>query len=219
MAQSDQWDIIGHDSAPVPNRFFATEGGNASKLALLLPGIRYTNDRPLLYYSRQLCQEHGHDALALDYQYGFDQRFQQLSQSEREEWMRADLAALQERLNSADGYDTVTIVAKSLGTLLVSRLLATGIKQSVRVVWLTPVLSDEGVTRTLNSLPQPSYLVMGTADPYYNAESLKGVRQNRSVEVREVDGADHSLEIPSDVEASVRVLKEYISGLTSFLGG
>ena len=37
------------------------------KLAVLFPGIGYTNDRPLLYYAKKLAQKHGCDILPVNY--------------------------------------------------------------------------------------------------------------------------------------------------------
>lgn len=217
MASIEQWDIEGYRERPVPNRFFESGTGGSSKLALLLPGIRYTNDAPLLYFSRTLLLAQGYDVLAVDYQYGFDERFQSLPADAREKWMREDLEAVQGRINQGEQYESVVVVAKSLGTILTSRLFAAGLNKPLRVVWLTPVLSDEGVTRTLASLEQPSLLVIGTADRHYDAETLKGVRQNGAVRVREVDGAGHRLEIEGDTQSSIKILGEYVSELHSFV--
>ena len=37
------------------------------KLAVFFPGIGYTNDKPLLYYSRKLAEERGYEVICTEY--------------------------------------------------------------------------------------------------------------------------------------------------------
>ena len=37
------------------------------KLAVFFPGIGYTNDKPLLYYSRKLAEERGYEVICMEY--------------------------------------------------------------------------------------------------------------------------------------------------------
>jgi len=80
MATQDTWTIEGYRGRQVPNRFFQVGDGEREndQLAVILPGIRYTNDAPVLYYARKLLLEQQQsDVLAVDYGYGFDRRFQE----------------------------------------------------------------------------------------------------------------------------------------------
>ena len=38
-----------------------------SRLAVIFPGIGYTADKPLLYYSRRIASKHGFEVLIMDY--------------------------------------------------------------------------------------------------------------------------------------------------------
>ena len=37
------------------------------KLAVFFPGVGYTNDKPLLYYSRKLAEERGYEVICTEY--------------------------------------------------------------------------------------------------------------------------------------------------------
>ena len=56
--------ISGYGDKAVPNRFFQ-QVGFASELVVLLPGLNYSCDLPLLYYPMRLLVERGADVLQL----------------------------------------------------------------------------------------------------------------------------------------------------------
>jgi len=60
--------ISGYNSTTVPNRFFQQTGA-ARTLAVVLPGLNYTCDMPLLYYPSRLLVEHGADVLQVQADY------------------------------------------------------------------------------------------------------------------------------------------------------
>ena len=60
--------IHGYSGKPVPN-LFARQRGDASTLAVLLPGQGYTARMPLFYYAEQIALERGWDVLSVDYAY------------------------------------------------------------------------------------------------------------------------------------------------------
>ena len=38
-----------------------------NKIAVFFPGIGYTNDKPLMYYSRKLAEEQGYEVICTEY--------------------------------------------------------------------------------------------------------------------------------------------------------
>jgi pimeloyl-ACP methyl ester carboxylesterase len=220
MATQDTWTIEGYRGRHVPNRFFHVGDGERENdgLAVILPGIRYTNDAPLLYYARKLLLEQQQsDVLAVDYGYGFDRRFQEAPADAREQWMRTDMEALIAAINGRQQYRRLTLVTKSLGTIIATRMLASGISHDTRLVWLTPVLSDTGVAGALREAESPSMVVIGTEDRYYDAGILSDLGQTDSVKVLEMEGADHRLEVQGDALRSLDILGQYVRELDSFL--
>jgi hypothetical protein len=70
--------IFRQDNKPVANRFFQqTEQTNS--LGIILPGLRYTCDKPLLHYATQVLLSHNTDVI----------RFGLITQT----WILIDLAS------------------------------------------------------------------------------------------------------------------------------
>ena len=138
--------IHGYSGKPVPN-LFARQRGDASTLAVLLPGQGYTARMPLFYYAEQIALERGWDVLSVDYAYpplAYDGdpavRARRLDARKRE--IEADVdAAFDVGLGQRD-YDRVVLVGKSLGTRAMVHLLSRGLGQDVWNVWLTPLINE-----------------------------------------------------------------------------
>jgi hypothetical protein len=95
------WDITGYRERQVPNRVFGFP--ESDTLVVFLPGIRYTNDAPVLYYSRSIALDSGWDVPAVDYRYGFDKRFEELPGSARDRWITEDAKAVAATINGSGG--------------------------------------------------------------------------------------------------------------------
>lgn len=75
-------------------------------------------------------------------------------------------------------------------------------RHEVAGVWLTPLLDDVRVRRAIETYPAPGLVVGGTDDPHWDGgPALTPVAAD--VQVWDVPGADHSLQVPS-WRASVR---------------
>ena len=57
-------EIRGYKRRQVENRFFQQDG-TTETLGVIFPGLRYTSDMPLLYYTTKLLTERGGDVLQL----------------------------------------------------------------------------------------------------------------------------------------------------------
>ena len=107
--------ISGYQDKPVPNTFFRQDG-EAQHVAVVLPGIGYTADMPVLYYPATLLREAGADVLQVKYAYTLDPAFQRADDSERLRWLQADVAAAWQAVSEQRPYTRVSLVGKSLGT-------------------------------------------------------------------------------------------------------
>ena len=102
------------------------------------------------------------------------------------------------------------IVAKSLSCTAGPVAAA----ERVPAVWLTPLLIEPEVVAGFDTVTAPALLVGGTADPLWDGDTARGIA---GVEVLELDGADHSLEVPGDLAASTLLLAEVATTIDEFV--
>jgi hypothetical protein len=210
--------ILGADGEPLPHHFLQSTPGT-DVLGVLLPGFGYRATMPLLYYAERALLWRGADVLRCDLAYDLEPAFVAADADARRAWLRTDAErATQAALEQGD-YRRVALVGKSLGTLAMAALLDGPIEERTPTcVWLTPLLGDEGLRETVLRTRPRSLFVIGDADPLYDPAALRtlaGATGDRTVVV---EGADHSLEVPGDLTASLRCLATAMDALEDLLG-
>jgi hypothetical protein len=172
--------------------------GDAERCAVVLPGVRYFSQAPLLWYAREAAQARGWSVLELSERAPADE--------EPFAWMR-DRAG--RALDAADA-GTVAVIGKSLASAA-APLVA---ERDLPAVWLTPLLVRPEVVRALSAATVPTLLVGSTADPTWaNGERPEG----DAIEVLEFEDLDHSLQDPGDPLASVDILRQVTERIGAFL--
>jgi hypothetical protein len=174
--------------------------GDPGRCAVVLPGVRYFSQAPLLWFAREAAQAGGWSVLELSERAPADEQpFQ---------WMR-DRA---KRALEAASADTVAVIGKSLGSAA-APLVA---ERALPAVWLTPLLIRPEVVAALDGSTAPALLVGSTADPTWaNGEQPEG----DGIEVLEFEGLDHSLQVEGDPLASLDVLRQVTERIRAFLDG
>jgi hypothetical protein len=172
--------------------------GDPGRCVVLLPGVRYFSQAPLLWFAREAAQARGWSVLELSERAPGDQ--------EPFAWMRERA----ERALDATEAGTVVVIGKSLGSaaapIVADRALA--------AVWLTPLLIRPDVVSALRASTAPVLLVGSAADETWaNGEQPGG----DAVEVVEFEGLDHSLQVPGDPLASLDVLGQVTERIGAFL--
>jgi hypothetical protein len=170
--------------------------GDASRCAVILPGIRYFSQAPLLWFARGAAQAGGWSVVEVDERAPRDQ--------EPFAWMRGQT---ERALEAAAGAERVVVIGKSLGS--VAATLVSG-----PAIWLTPLLNQPEVAEAIGSATAPTLLVGSTADPTWAGGA---VPENASIEVLELEGLDHSLQLTGDPIASVDVLRDVTARVGAFL--
>src|SRR2546423_11841540 len=84
--------IPGSRDEPVPHTFLPQDQA-ARHVAILLPGIGYTCDMPLLYYPARLLLARGADVLRVEYAYHQREDFKTATMDEQGRWVVADVTA------------------------------------------------------------------------------------------------------------------------------
>jgi hypothetical protein len=207
-------EIPGYRSEAVPNTFIR-QGEPAAELGVILPGVAYSADMPVLYYSGALLLEGGADLLRVDYRYNRPGA----SGDERAQRLLADVSAALAAGLAQRPYSRITLVGKSVGTLAMGRLLATEPRlREARAVWLTPLLTSAELLQDIAVWGGRSLFVIGTADHQYDPDLLAQAVSATRGESLVIPGANHSLEFPGDVLASLAALERLVRAVQAFLG-
>lgn len=208
--------IQGYQQKEVPNRFFRNIGP-AMGLAVLLPGLRYSNDMPLLYYPARYFLNKGFDLLQVNADYAADQ-FSQSSPDRQIDWLEEDAQAAVQVGSGQRDYHHLVLVAKSIGTLALSMLLINQPELRSKItIWLTPLFRLPLVEQATQQLSGPALFVAGTGDSTYDPARLEYLQQNIQAEALIFPEANHSLEIPGDLPGSIHILQEMLRGLGEFV--
>jgi hypothetical protein len=173
--------------------------GDADRCVVVLPGVRYFSQAPLLWFAREAAQARGWSVLELSERAPADE--------EPFAWMR-DRA---ERALDAVDAGTVVVVGKSLG----SAAAPLAAERGLPAVWLTPLLIRPEVVAAISASTAPVLLVGSAADPTWANGELPG---GGSIEVLELEGLDHSLQVDGDPLASLDVLRQVTERIGAFLG-
>jgi hypothetical protein len=173
--------------------------GDPGRFAVVLPGVRYFSQAPLLWFARGAAQAGGWSVLELSERAPADE--------EPFAWMR-DRA--ERALDSASEADTVAVIGKSLASAAAPLVAERGLA----AVWLTPLLIRPEVVAALRAASAPALLVGSSADPTWSNGEQPG---GNGIEVLELDGLDHSLQVKGDPLASLDVLRQVTERIGAFL--
>ena len=170
--------------------------GDSDRCAVILPGIRYFSQAPLLWFAREVVQAHGWSVVEVDERAPADE--------EPFGWM---LGQAERALDAASGAATVAVIGKSLGSIAAT-------VWSGPAVWLTPLLDRSDVTEALRTTRAPTLLVGSPDDPTW-AGGLDS--DNPDLEVLELPGLDHSLQVSGSPSSSLDALRSVTQRVSSWL--
>ena len=171
--------------------------GDPERCVVLLPGVRYFSQAPLLWFAREVAEAAGWSVLEVSERAPADQ--------EPFEWIL-------ERAESALNHTSATqvaLVGKSLGSAAAP--LAT--QRALPAVWLTPLLIRAEVLAALGATDRPTLIIGSPADPSWGNGALP---ENEALEVLELDDLDHSLQREGDPLGSIDVLRTVNERVASF---
>lgn len=179
------------------------------KLAVTFPGIGYTNDKPLLYYSAKLAKKYGFEVINVTYS-GFKKGMRGNSQLMKEAAESAYLKA-EEDLKDIfwEEYDEVLFISKSVGTVVAAWYMRNH-KVDARSISYTPVdgtfpVRGEGI------------MFHGTSDPWVENEST--IRNGCLVAGHElviIPDGNHSLET-GNVMTDIRILHDVMEKTEEYI--
>lgn len=217
MAEPFSLKVKGYDGKPLANLYWPAEKSNGW-LAIILPGLNYTSDMPLLFFTRRLLQWRGVDTLNLNPAARSD-AFQNSSNELQLAWLKADvLAGLKTGLEQKN-YQGVVLAGKSIGSLAIAQAVSQAESLlPTAIVWLTPLMHDPVVLDAAFGAIGPQAHICGGADPTYIPEALSQILAKKPrARAFIAPGGNHILEVPGDERATFDGIGKAMLFLGEFL--
>ena len=170
------------------------------KIACLFPGIGYTCDKPLLYYSWKLLKSLGWEVVPVPYA-GFPSGVKG-SQEKMQQVVHMALEQAEDMLQEIDWneYGDILIIGKSIGTV-VGAAYARRHRLPCRQILFTPVEAVFGF------VGRKAIVFHGTADPWAETKAIEDGCRRMGIPLYETEGANHSLET-GDVDADIKTMRK-----------
>lgn len=172
-----------------------------SKLAIFFPGIGYTCDKPLLYYSRKIAKEKGYDEICIEYN-----NLPSGVKGDNEKKKQALYIAYEQALKQLKDveltkYDDVLIVAKSLGTVVATKYHEECCSKA-RLVLYTPVEA------TFRFKINDAISFIGDSDSWSDLATVKDLADKAGVPLYIYPECNHSLEVSDDYAGNLEIIKD-----------
>jgi hypothetical protein len=206
--------ISGYKGEAVPNTFIRA-GARSEKIAVLFPGLNYSCQAPLLYYTTYHLLAKGFDVLLVEYDY---RKRGDLNDSEFDELVSADANAAYDAAIDQSSYDSVMLVGKSVGTGALSSIMEKrGPVKGAKFLWITPLFEDRRIYRNALASCASSLFVIGTGDPHYDRKKILELEKRCGGSTLVMRGADHRLEAEEwDTEKNLKILKRFLAAVDGF---
>lgn len=170
-------------------------GPERSPLVLVLAGVGYGQQAPLLWWTDAIARQAGCTVVAPGWTV--------------DEAGHADpVGFVLGHVGSAlAGRRPDLVVAKSFGC----SALPWAVAEAIPGIWLTPVLTEDAVRDALAAADDTHLAVGGSADPMWRPDRVPGTRAR----LRTVDGAGHALEVTGDRRRSQRLQTEVLEAVSA----
>ncbi len=195
---------------------------NTKKLAIIIPGMGYTKDRPLLYYAGKLLASAGYELLHIQFT-----DLPQKIKGNRELILKTAIQCYDQataQLESIDfsSYSELLFVGKSIGTIVAARYISEH-NLTARQIWYTPLqetldiaFSDKDKLGTSRLNPENILTFIGTADPWSDIPKLLNTAAENHLDIHVYEDCNHSLETP-DVDLNIEILRDVMNITKDFV--
>lgn len=189
--------------------YTATVDKNLPKLAVIFPGIGYTADKPLLYYSGRLARKYGYQILTVSYP-PLPENIKGNSGKMKQAFDLA-FAQAEQFLGNVDwnSYGSILFISKSIGTVI-SAAYAARYDLAVKSILFTP-LKD-----TFSFPLHGSIAFHGTADPWAETDAIQALAGQKEVPLFLTKNANHSLET-GDIQVDLSIIKNTMEHVERFI--
>ena len=183
----------------------------ARNIAVFFPGIGYTCDKPLLYYSEKLVRELGYEAVRVPYG-----NFPPNVKGDAAKMYQCFVSAREQAEDILSGidwsqYQDILFFSKSVGTVVaLSYAVEHGLH--ARQVLYTPL--EE--TFRFPTEPSGTIVFHGTGDPWARTEEIKRICEEKGLALYLTPKANHSLEC-GKVRRDLRTIREVMETVEEFV--
>ncbi|HBB60936.1 MAG TPA: alpha/beta hydrolase [Lachnospiraceae bacterium] len=181
-----------------------------SKLMIFFPGIGYTNDRPLLYYTGKMAaSEFGFTLKKVSYR-GLPDKVKGDPVKMKEAFQAALRSAEDDLELDFSAYSEIVMVSKSIGTAAAGAY-AKKHDLCCRNIYYTPLEETFSWIR-----PESGIAFHGTADPWAGDEAVIRGCEKLRIPLTVIENANHSLET-GDVRKDIFNLGQMMEQVYQFL--
>ncbi|WP_102027832.1 alpha/beta hydrolase [Salirhabdus sp. Marseille-P4669] len=187
----------------------------ADGLVIFFPGAGYTVQSPIFHYGTGLFLSHSYDVLQVNYSYK-DPFYDSFSNEELNEAIHFDSKAVVEKYVAEKSYDQYILLGKSIGTIPLTSITNMNSFERAKVIWLTPLLTEEEVYNGMIHTKNQSLCIIGDKDRFYDDGRYKEVLSNPNMTSKLIPNVNHSLERDFHIFDSITVLKEVMKEMEQF---
>ncbi len=189
-----------------------------NKIAVVFPGVGYTKDRPLLYYSGKMAVKKGYELIHIDFT-GLDWSKDRLKDKEfLDKTMKKCLLMTEEALKNIPSLsgkeklagDDVVFISKSIGTV-VATAYARKMGINAAQICFSPLEMIEEYVDGMDAV-----LFYGDADPYADFHDIERIASEKHLKTFCVAGGNHSLET-GDILIDVGNLKSILDRVSELI--
>lgn len=197
-----------------------------SKIAVLFPGIGYTCDKPLLYYSAKLAAEKGFEVVRVPYG-----NFPSNVKGNAEKMYQSFVSAREQSediLKDVDwsSYEEIVFFSKSVGTVVAlsyasehgidaRQVLYTPLKETFKFPVATAG-AGEGSADASDAGKSRAIAFHGTGDPWAQTEDIIKICEEKGVPLYLTKDANHSLECGKAIK-DIKTIRKVMRTVKEFL--
>lgn len=182
---------------------------DTKKLAVIFPGIGYTCDRPLLYYTEKFVKSQGYETVRVTYG-ELPKDVKGDPEKKREAVMLAYAEVCRQLADIHwEEYSDVLFVSKSIGTVISTRF-AFDKELKVSNILFTPV------EQTFKYAAMPAVAFHGLADDWCDSKTVQALSKEKDIPMYTIKDANHSLET-GDIRKDILNLQKVMEDVQHFI--
>ena len=174
------------------------------KLAVICPGIGYTEDKPLLYHSRRIAESHGYEILTIRYS-GLPKKVRR----DRKKMEKSYTLALEQTADAlselkTEDYDEILFVGKSIGTVIAAAAAEKLVQADrIRFLLFTPL------EQTFSFHIHDAIVFTGDNDPWIGGKDTRipELCKEKKLPYYLIPGGNHSLETNEPMKDLIQLLR------------
>ena len=185
------------------------------KLAVIFPGIGYTCQKPLLYYSKKLAKSHGFEVITLEYK-DFPSNVNGNKDKMKEcfdiAWEQTCMQLSTVDFGKYTGdEDCIFFFSKSIGTIMAAKY---ALENNILAgqIYYTPL------KETFDYVNDGYGLAFhGTNDPWADNDTIRDLCDKKHIELAEIPDVNHSLEMTDSVVDDIDFIADVIEMVESYV--